>query len=401
MPVTPVRPPPTWNTDSSQILHPKERQDKWVFGVLPLLVISYIVIVSYGFYLLYFLGQLPDATGLIVAMSSTIAVAVVIWLVYRLMSPNVLIIISLTIMPLLMLALAFTVAFLVDKDFGNAFILVCIVCLNAFKYAGLYAGEYRVPTAFVMHVVHKSSFSMALIPFAFAFLQIIVMFFALAGLSQCPIEWLKDTFIYTGIFLEIVILFILASYTRMRSSAATIRQCLTLPRTTNESHRFIFTTYLTYFTIDGFLRSLPLLVFLLLVLKARLGALITIIPDIQAGMSALLRNESYFQDFSCSSIFFTKIGLGESQVYDVIFYITAVASLTVQLLFHLLGWTWVTHSMYLTISWVLMQVLVAPIVSRIPSAVRTYQHDNRSFLLKINDDALATEIATNIRPQAE
>jgi hypothetical protein len=401
MPVTPVRPPSTWNTDSSQILNPKERQDGWVFGVLPLLVIPYFAILSYGFYLLHSTSNLPDITGLMVAMASTFLVIALIWLIYRFMSPNILILTSLSLVPFLILILAFTTAFLVDRDFGNAFILVCIVFMNAFKYVGFYAGEYRVPTAFAMHVVHKSPFSLALLPFTASIILTVLMFYALNGWMHCTTPWLESLSIAAGISLHVALIFILASYTRMRSSAAMIRQCLTLPRTTHDSHKFIFTMYITYFTIDGWLRSLPLQLFLLLTFKTRLGALIAVFPDISAGMPALLHNENYFKDISFKNMFLSRIVLGEAQVYDAVFYAIILASLIVQLTFHLVGWKWVIQTGHLTISWILLQVLVAPLVARIPSAVRTYQHDNRSFLSNINDESLATEIASNVMPQAE
>lgn len=401
MPVAPVRPPSNWTPDSSQILHPKDRQDKWVFGVLPVLIIPYLAVLSYGFYLLYFSKELPDAIGLITAIASTTITLALIWFIYRLLPPNALILTSLSIVPFLVLILAFTAAFLIDKDFGNAFILLCIVFMNAFKYVGYYAGEYRVPTAFVMHVVHKSAFSLALIPFTIALLLTILGFYALNGLFLCSIGWLKETSIIGGICLHITLVFILASYTRMRASATTIRQCMTLPRTTGDSHKFIFTTYFTYFTIDGLMRSLPLLLFLLLTLKARVSALITVLPDITVGMSALLRNESYFKDVTFKNFFLSRVVLGEAQVYDAEFYAITLASLIVQLSFYFIGWNWVISTGYLSTSWILLQIVVAPVVARIPSAIRTYQQDNRSFLSRINDDALATEIASNVMPQAE
>ena len=363
---------------------------------------AYVASVAFGLYVLFSTNAALDLFSLFLLYLLSFSLYFLMILCYRQMTPNQLVLTTLSIVPILTIALTWLQAILWERTSYNAAILFTFFTfLNFFTLAGLYAQIGRVPTAYVTFAIKRGKTKQAIIPAMFSCVFLAATYYAVTGSLLHPNKWIAYSVSFYANFYTIIVILAVSSYVRMCAAGDMTRSIISMPRTVSDKPTCIFTAYFTYFFSDGIVRSFPLQLWLLFAYNSVNVGMLFLISDWRAGMPAILHNHSYWKSDLISTLCSGSL-LGDLQASIAMLYTTIlildVAVITMHLLFNTWGSLFIIEGLC---AWLIMQVLAAPITAQIAAAIQLYQHDGQAFISRIGDAELLREFHAGVMPRAE
>lgn len=403
-PTSPAQPPWTnpSTVDNSEVLRPKKRQDSFILYLASAMTFMYIAGAVLGLYVLFSTHAALEFSSLLFSYLLSFSLYFATILCYRQLTPNQLILTTLSIVPILTIVLVWLQAILWENmSYSSAILFTFITFLNFFSLAGLYAQLGRVPTAYVAFAVARGKTRPAIAPAVLSCVFLTVTYYAVTGSLRYPNKWIACLVsFYLNIYTIIVILAV-GSCVRMCAAAEMTRGIITMPRTVRDKPTRIFTTYFSYFFSDGIIGSLPLQLWLLFAYNSVNAGVLFLLSDRRAGMPAILHNRSYWTPDLVSVLCGGSL-LGVMQVSIAMLYTTILVLDIVVITMGLLFGAWSERFLIEGLcAWLIMQVLAAPIAAQVTAAIQLYQHDGRAFVSRIGDDELLREFREGVMPQAE